>query len=124
MRVESHVTRKLLEALVGRWHGSIAVPLAKIGLGIVIPGLIVAVAVACMLRRHAYIIDRTGHLADVTGLPAIAVAIAYAAVGLFIYVHVCWEEHTQLAGIRDFARQILLGVIGVSLATTLALALI
>lgn len=115
---------KILEALVGRWQGPLAVAFARIGLGIVIPGAIVAYGIACVAGRRAHIIDRAGRLAEVSGLPAVAVGIAYAAVGLLVYVHVCWEEHAYLAGARDLVRSILLGVVAVCLAATLGLALI
>jgi hypothetical protein len=115
---------KILEALVGRWRPSVAVLIARLILGIAIPALIVAYGVRSVFSGHVYILDRTGRPTDVSGLPAVAVGIAYAAAGLIVYVHVCWEEHAYLAGAREFARTILLGVIGAALAATFGLALI
>ncbi len=114
---------RILKALVGRWQGSV-VPIAKLGLGIVIPALIFAYGTSCIIGRHAYILDRAGRPAAVSGLPASAIGLAYAAAGLLLYVHICWEEHPYLAGVRDFARAFLLTVIAVCLAATLGLALL
>lgn len=118
------VIARFVEAIVGRWQPSIGVAIARLILGIAIPALIFMYGLSCVFSHQAYILDRTGRPTEVSGLPALAVGIAYAAAGLLLYVHVCWEEHAYLAGVRDFARSILLLVIGTALAATLGLALI
>ena len=114
---------KLLELLVGRCEPPIVIALAKLAAGIVIPVVVLGYGISCGLSRHATIPTRGG-LSEITGLPAVAVGIAYAAVGVIIYVHICWEDHPYLAGLRDVARQLLLLVILVALAATFGLALI
>ena len=73
--------------------------------------------------RYAKIVARGG-LAEITGLHAVAVGIAYATTGVFIYVHISWDDHPYLTGFRDIARQLLLVMIIISLAATFGLALI
>jgi len=114
---------RALELLVGRWQPSLAVAFAKLVFGIVCPVLIVAYAVSSIVARDAVIYARGG-LTHVQGLPAVAVGIAYACVAGLLYVQVCWEDHPQLSGLRDFARKVLLLVIALLLAGTFALALI
>lgn len=114
---------RFLELLVGRWQPSPAVAIARLGLGVVCPGLILAYAVSCIIDRQALILARGG-LTHVQGLPAVAVGTAYACLAAFLYVHVCWDDHPHLAGFRDFARQLLLLAIFILMAGTLALALI
>ena len=114
---------KWLEWLVGRWEPPLFTAFAKFGLGIVIPAIVLVYGISCGLGRHATVIARGG-LTEITGLPAVAVGIAYATIGLFIYVHVCWDDHPYFAGLRDVARQMLLGVIIVALVATFGLALI
>ena len=114
---------RLLELLVGQWQPSAAVAAARVALGIIVPTFIVAYAIRCVLTGNATIIAKEG-VREVTGLSAVAIGLAYAAAGLFLYVHVCWEYNPRLAGLRDFARQLLLVVIAASLAATFALALV
>ncbi len=113
---------KFMELLVGRWEPPIAIAFAKLGLGIFIPIVILIYSLSCVLTRHAPVIARGG-ISEVSGLPAIAVGIAYATIGLIIYVHICWEDHPHLSGLRDAARQLLLVVIAIALAATFGLAL-
>lgn len=113
----------LLELLVGRWQPSLGVAIARLGLGIVCPALILAYAVSCIVARQALIIARGG-LTHVHGLPAVAIGLAYACVAALLYVHVCWEDHPRFAGLRDFARQALLIAIFLLLGSTIALELI
>jgi hypothetical protein len=114
---------KLLELLVGRWQPSPAVAVGRLIVGIVVPGLILAYALRCIVIRQALIIGK-GHLDHAVGLPSVAVALAYACAALLLYVHVCWEDHPHLAGLRDFARQVLLLAIILCLVATFALALL
>jgi len=113
---------RLLELLVGRWQPSLAVAVGRLIAGIVCPVLILAYALRSIAIRRALIIGK-GHLDHVEGLPAIAVGLAYACVALLIYVHVCWEDHPHLAGLRDIARFVLLLAIAILLAATFTLAL-
>jgi hypothetical protein len=112
-----------LELVIGRWRPSLAVAAARLGLGVVLPGLILAYAVRCMVLGRALIISRGG-LATVHGYPAVAIGVAYACAALFIYVHVCWEDHAYFAGLRDVARQLLLVIMFISIAATVGLALL
>ncbi|MBN1853844.1 MAG: hypothetical protein JW829_14015 [Pirellulales bacterium] len=114
---------KLLEWIVGRCEPPLIVPLAKLVAGVVIPGIILSYGLIGIFSGNAPIIARRG-LTNVTGLPAISVGIAYVAVGLFLYVHFCWENHATFAGLRDVARKILLLVIAIALAATFGLALV
>jgi len=114
---------KSLDLLVGQWQPSIATAMARFCLGIVLPSIIVIYGISCGLSRHATVITRGG-LAEIIGLPAVAVGIAYATIGLMIYVHICWDGHPHFAGLRDAARQMLVLVIVVALAATFGLALI
>ena len=114
---------KSLELLVGRWQPSIATAVARFALGIMLPAVILFYGISCGLSRHATVITRGG-LAEIIGLPAVAVGIAYAAIGMILYVHICWDAHPYFAGLRDVARQFLLLVMIVALAATLGLALI
>ena len=114
---------KSLELLVGRWEPPLATALAKLGLGVVLPAVFFIYGISCGLSRHATVVTRGG-LAEIAGLPAVAVGIAYAAIGLILYVHICWDGHPYFSGLRDAARQLLLLVIVVALAATFGLALI
>ena len=114
---------KLLEMLVGKWEPAIATALGKFGLGIVIPTAILVYAISCALSRESKVITRGG-LAEITGLPAVAIAVAYATIGVIIYVHVCWDDHPYFAGLRHLALQFLLLIIIIALAATFGLALI
>ena len=114
---------RCLELVVGRWEPPIAVAIARLVLGVAVPVGILVYGVSCILARQAPIPTRGG-IAEAFGLPAVAVGIAYAALGLLVYVHVCWEEHLYLAGFRDVARQVLLVVVALSMAATFGLALI
>ncbi len=114
---------KSLELLVGRWEPPIVTALAKIGLGIVLPAVVLFYGISCGLSRHATVITRGG-LSEIIGLPAVAVGIVYATIGMILYVHICWEGHPYFAGLRDAARQLLLLVMIVALAATFGLALI
>jgi hypothetical protein len=94
-----------------------------LGLGVLVPSLILAYAVRCMVIGRALVISRGG-LATVHGYPAVAIGVAYACVALFIYVHFCWEDHAYFAGLRDVARQFLLVVMFFSMAATIGLSLL
>jgi hypothetical protein len=113
----------VLELIVGRWRPSIATAVAKLGLGILCPSVVLVYALRCLFARQAHIITRGG-LSQVFGLPAVAVSVAYACVAMIIYVHVCWEDHPYLGGVRDIARQCLLLAIIIALAATFGLALL
>jgi hypothetical protein len=105
---------KFLELLVGPWEPPIAVAFAKFALGIVVPIVILRHGLSGILTRQAV----------VSGFPAVAIGIAYVALGLIIYVHICWDDHPYLAPFRDLARQLFLIVIIISLVATFGLALI
>lgn len=75
------------------------------------------------MSQYAIVPDR-GRLARVNGLPAIAVGIAYATIGVILYVRICWDDHPYFAGLRDVASQILLLVVILALAASFGLALI
>lgn len=113
---------KVLELLVGRWQPSPGVAVGRLGLGILTPVLILLYALKCMAGREALVIARGG-LTHIQGLPAVAVCVAYARAALLLYVHVCWEDHPHLTGLRDFARFVLLLAIAVCLAATFTLVL-
>ena len=111
-----------MELLVGRWEPPIVVAFAKLGLGIVIPTLVLLYGVSCVVNQHALIIARGG-FSRISGLPALSAGIAYVAVAMIIYVHICWDDHPYLGGFRDVVRQLLLVVIVIALAATFGLAL-
>ena len=113
---------KFMQLLVGRWEPPIVVAFAKLGLGIVIPGVVLLYGISCVLSRDAKVIARGG-FSEINGLPAVAVGIAYATIGMIIYVHICWDNHPYFAGFRDAARQLLLVVIIIALGATFGLAL-
>lgn len=114
---------KSLELLVGRWEPPIVTALARFVLGIVLPAVVFYYGISCGLSRHAMVITRGG-LSEIIGLPAVAVGIAYAAIGIIIYVHICWDGHPYFSGLRDAARQLLLMVMIAALAATFGLTLI
>jgi hypothetical protein len=114
---------KFAELLIGRWEPPIAVAFAKFGLGIVVPVAVLIYGLSGILTRQSRVLARGG-LSEVSGLPAIAVGIAYVALGLTIYIHICWEDHPYLAPFRDLGRQLLLVVLAVALVATFGLALI
>ena len=120
--MSSRLTQSL-ELLVGRWEPPLITVLARFVLGIVLPAMVLFYGISCGLSRHATVITRGG-LAEIAGLPAVAVGVAYAAIGMILYVHVCWDGHPYFAGLRDAARQLLLLVMIVALAATFGLALI
>lgn len=100
-----------LEHRVLRFVWGLAVPLVLVGYGI-----------SCIVARQASIFTRRG-LTEVVGSTAVAVGIAYAAIGLLVYVHCCWEDHPLFAGVRGPARYLLVGVAAAALASTFALTL-
>ena len=118
----NHLLR-LLDSILGLSDTSRESRLGRLVKGVVIPSVPLIYGVSCVVSRHAMIIGRGG-IASLSGLPAIGIGVAYAAVGLLIYVHSCWEDHPQLAGARDAARGVLLLVIIVALLSTFALVLI
>jgi hypothetical protein len=113
----------LLDLEIGRWRPSVATAVARLGLGVLAPIPILAYAVTCMATGRALVISRGG-LAMIYGYPAMAVGVAYACVAFLIYVHVCWEDHSYFAGLRDFARQLLLMAILIAMAATFGLVLL
>jgi len=51
--------------------------------------------VRCLFTGHAYFFGSRAHL-DLVGPAAVALAIAYIAVGVFIHAHYFWGLHPKL----------------------------
>lgn len=68
------------------WLLGVALALAPIGYG-----------VRCLVTEHATLIGSRGSRLEVTGSAAVAMAIAYMAVGLFIHAHWFWGLHPRLS---------------------------
>jgi len=112
---------KLLEWLVGRCDPLAAI--TRVVVGLAVPAVFLVYGVSSMLARRAMVIARHG-FAEIVGLPAVAAGFAYAAAALLLYVHVCWDDHPHLGGLRDATRQLLAVVVIVAFAVTFALALL
>jgi hypothetical protein len=109
-----------LELLIGRWRPSVATAVARLGLGVLCPGIVLAYALRSLFVRQIYIPSRTG-LREIVGLPAVAVGVIYACVAMIIYVYVCWDDHPHLSGLRDSATRFLLLAIFIALAAAFGL---
>jgi hypothetical protein len=60
--------------------------------------------IRCLVTDHATFLGSRGARLDVTGSPAIAMAIAYIAIGLFIHAHWFWGLHPPLAPWSPFLK--------------------
>ncbi len=68
------------------WLLGVALALAPIGYGI-----------QCLATGHATLIGNRGARLEVTGSAAVAMALVYIAVGLFIHAHWFWGLHPRLS---------------------------
>jgi len=58
----------------------------------------------CLLTGHAKFFGRRGSHLDLTGSAAIAMAIAYIAIGVFIHAHWFWGLHPKLTALSPILK--------------------
>lgn len=65
-------------------------------LGVGLPLIPLVYGIRCLRRGEARFFGDNGNFLDLTSTPAISLAIAYVAVGLFIHAHWFWGLHPRL----------------------------
>jgi hypothetical protein len=76
---------RAVRRLVEMWLGGVVLALVAVGYGLY-----------CLITGHAFF-PGEGQDLDVYGSAAVALAIAYLAVGVFMHVHWFWGLHPRLA---------------------------
>ena len=93
-------------------------------LGIGLAAFPIGYGIQCLFTGHARFFGRRGSFLDVDGSAAVALAVAYIAVGVFIHSHWFWGLHPKLEPLSELLKTVaaltFLGAFGYAIYSVLA----
>ncbi len=90
------------DAHVGPWQ--------KWGMGVVLPAIAITYGVASIAAARTTVFAPRARDAEVTGAPAVAIAIAYVAFGAMLHCHFFWGLNERLWRYSFLAKNVAAGV--------------